>query len=164
MIRIAFFFFFFLPNALNSQITEKILFKDLNKEMKCSLVTKDFYHINGLEKKVPIGDTIQLGCSSFEKTGLPISFMIYMRERKGKNKLKLHLYAVKRINFIEDEKIINALDYYCHYGQSNYYFLSNDYIFFTYSIGGDALLHKDAERMAKFEMQFVKNINLLSRD
>ena len=164
MIRFTLLLLALSPVFLYSQITEELLFKDLNTEMKYSLVTKDFYHINGLEKKVPLGDSIKLGCSSFEKTGLPIAFMIYVRERKGKNKLKLHLYAVKRIDLIEDEKIINALDYYCYYGQNNYYFLSNDYIFFTYAIAGDGLLHRDAERMAKFEMQFVKNINALSRD
>ena len=79
----------------------------------------------------------------------------------GKPPYSMQMYAVKRNNYMEDEKIINALDYYCYYGQGNYYFMSKEYILFTYTISGDYLVHADLERMAKIENQLVKNLNAL---
>ena len=52
----------------------------------------------------------------------------------GKPPYSMQMYAVKRNDYMEDEKIINALDYYCYYGQVNYYFMSKEYILFTYTI------------------------------
>ncbi len=152
-----------LPWLVVGQFTKENVFHQLPKEYKFKLRTKDFYRISEKNKKLPLGEKIVLGCSPFEKEGIPIAFMFSMRERKGKNKLQMHLYVIQRINYIEDEKIINALDYYCYYGQHNYYFMSKDYLVFTYSRAGDALANKDLDKMALVENQLVKNLNALGQ-
>ena len=169
-------FSLFASFQVSAQVTKEQICKNLpNEEMTYKVLTKDYYRTNGADKKVKLGDSIQLGCSEIEKTGLPIAFMIVFHEKKkvtrkrlrkkgflmGKPPYSMQMYAVKRNDYMEDEKIINALDYYCYYGQVNYYFMSKEYILFTYTISGDYLVHADLERMAKIENQLVKNLNAL---
>ncbi len=160
-----------------AQVPTDIIFDNLSSDFKYELRTKDFYKLNGANNKETLGDSIKLGCSEFDKVGIPIAFMIELKEKKkitrkhlrqkgvffGKPPHSMQLFVVKRVDYELDERIINALDYYCHYGQNNYYFMTNEYLLFTYSISGDYLFNADMERMATIENKLVKNLNEIKK-
>ncbi len=144
---------FFWAQFSKSEITA-----DLPKNFKYKYETGDFFK-RGPFVKSNVSDSIYLGCASEDVARLGLEFTFSIRHKKRKNKETLFLFAVKRKDYRTDELIINALDMNCYAGQSNYYFLSNDYILFTYTGSGDALAYKFLDEITKIEMQLVDNLN-----
>jgi len=100
-------------------------------------------------------DSMEIGCFNGLKVKLEFSLLVghpFLYE--GNEAINLHmagqdasnfqlpLYAVKRESAERDSLLLAALDYYCFYSQSNYVFLSNDYLLFTntYALGATGLV------------------------
>lgn len=160
MIKIATLFFFVLSSSLSvAQLNERMLKQDLSKDYRYKLTESKFFKQVPDQKKEMIKDSIALGCSEKTSERVEIEFMFSIRKKRTSKKKAMHLYAVKRSDYRNDEIIINALDLYCSYGQKNYYFLSKKYILFTYVIGGNSLTDSDPKELGKIENQLVKNLN-----
>ncbi len=86
----------------------------------------------------------------------------FIKEEKVST-FKIVLYAVEKTNDRQDSLLLNALQEYCIYGQTNYFFQSKDYILFNYAyaINGEGVVRyfRELGFWNTIENRLVKNLN-----
>ena len=88
-------------------------------------------------------------------------YSLFINKKKTSN-FKLILYAVKKEHSEKDSLLINAIEDYCIYGQSNYIIQSDDYILFTYVSSNASSVVRNLHKMGMgrlIEERLIKNLN-----